>query len=141
MNVSRTATLAAALATAATLAFAPTAQARVAPSATSLTPPACAAGALCGYAGENYTGGMNYTSRDKTAYATDSIGFAQSRSVYNNGDTYTADDGTLRGHCVTVYSGSEYSGRSLKLKPHTGIANIPASFGHVRSNRWADCTM
>lgn len=145
MNVRKTATLTATLATVATLALTvtPQAQARVTPVSAGpvAAPDDCGAGALCAYARTDYTGGMNWTSRDRAAYTGDWTGFISGRSVYNNAATYTARDGSRWGHCVTLYSGSHYTGRQLTLRPHTGISSIPASFGHVRSNRWADCKM
>ncbi|WP_377267008.1 peptidase inhibitor family I36 protein [Peterkaempfera sp. SMS 1(5)a] len=104
--------------------------------------PDCPSGWLCGWTDADFGGVGSFVSSDMAAYpeTTAYVGFNDGRSVWNNSATRTSG-GKLWGRCAIVYSAVNYQGSSLTIMPGKGIASLPASFGHVRSNRFQECVV
>ncbi|MFG2341251.1 peptidase inhibitor family I36 protein [Streptomyces yangpuensis] len=102
--------------------------------------PPCAPGWLCGWTGPAYTGVVSLVAHDMPRYpeTTAYIGFNDAASVWNATGARSTD-GVRRSLCVTVYNKPDYTGASLTVRPGTGIPQLAASFGHVRSSRFHPC--
>lgn len=102
----------------------------------------CPAGWLCGWTGAAYTGVASFVAQDMRAYpeTTAYVGFNGGVSVWN-GSAGRSRDGGRYGRCVTVYNRTDYRGQSRTVLPGQGIAELPASFGNVRSNRFHTCRL
>jgi hypothetical protein len=101
------------------LAMAPAAQA---------APAGCSSGALCAYAGANYSGGTPQRVWEDNANLTQYAYFyyIQGGSLYNNGTQCN----------VTVYTGKSGTGSGYKLNRGTGWAHIGSNLPHISSNYW-----
>ena len=139
MNIRRSAASAAVL-MAVGIAFAPT-TAQAAPSAPAPVEH-CPSGWLCGWTNPDFDGVVSPVAVDFPWYpeSTAYVGMLDGASVWNNAGTWRKD-GQLWGRCATVYNESYYKGKSLVIRPNQGIRLLPASFGHVRSNRFHACRL
>ncbi|MFJ5552744.1 peptidase inhibitor family I36 protein [Streptomyces sp. NPDC093225] len=130
--------LAGVLVAAAVLAFAP-----AAPAGSPPAPPVaerCSPGWVCGWTSPGYTGVVSLVNVDMPAYpeTTAYVGFNDGLSVWNGSGTWRTSDGRW-GRCVVVFDQPHYKGRALTVRPGRGVERLPASFGHVRSNRFTTC--
>lgn len=102
--------------------------------------PDCPSDWLCGWTDSGYGGVGSFVNQDMASYpqTTAYVGFNDGRSVWNSSGTWAVGN-QLWGHCVTVYSAVNYRGNSRTLQPGEGIVTLPASFGHIRSNRFVQC--
>ncbi|MFD3873252.1 peptidase inhibitor family I36 protein [Streptomyces sp. NPDC058623] len=102
----------------------------------------CSPGWVCGWTDPGWTGVVSLVADDMRRYpeTTAYVGFNGGSSVWNGGRTWRAD-GRLWGRCVTVYSGVDYSGRHLTIRPGQGVSQLPADFGNIRSGRFQVCRM
>ncbi|WP_377273648.1 peptidase inhibitor family I36 protein [Peterkaempfera sp. SMS 1(5)a] len=96
-----------------------------------MPPVSCPVPWLCGYTGAAYSGTASAIRGDvnpSLPSTADYVGFHTGRSVFNN-----------TGECAVVYNRAHYQGQSLTVRPQAGIRNLPASFGHILSIRFAMC--
>ncbi|GAA3132505.1 peptidase inhibitor family I36 protein [Streptomyces echinatus] len=102
----------------------------------------CSPGWVCGWTGPSYTGVVSLAAQDMPYYpeTTAYVGFNNAASVWNGAGTSRVG-GEPRGRCVTVYNGTAYKGRALTIAPGQGIAQLPASFGHIHSSRFHPCRL
>ncbi|WP_377267009.1 peptidase inhibitor family I36 protein [Peterkaempfera sp. SMS 1(5)a] len=135
MNPTKTATLAAVLATAAGIALATPAQASgVHPKA----PAGCAADLLCAYAGAGYTGAVSTFAFHHSATRSEP-GVAGAKSLYNNVPLSVDEEGRAGGWCWKIYNGDDFTGQSMVIKPNTGVTAVPESFGEIKSDHTEWC--
>ncbi|MFD8979551.1 peptidase inhibitor family I36 protein [Streptomyces sp. NPDC059564] len=102
----------------------------------------CEPGWVCGWTGPAYTGVVSLAAQDMPRYpeTTAYVGFNDGASVWNGAGTWRVK-GVLWGRCVTVYNKAGYTGRSLTVPPGKGVAQLPASFGHIHSGRFHSCRL
>ncbi|MFF4319407.1 peptidase inhibitor family I36 protein [Streptomyces sp. NPDC001568] len=100
----------------------------------------CSPGWVCGWTDPGWTGVVSLVASDMPRYpgTTAYVGFNGGSSVWNGGRTWRAD-GRLRGRCFTAYSGVDYTGRQVTVRPGQGVSQLPADFGNIRSGRFHVC--
>ncbi|WP_055588540.1 peptidase inhibitor family I36 protein [Streptacidiphilus griseoplanus] len=138
MNPMKTATLAAVLATATAAGIAPAAPAQ-ASGGHHRAPAGCASDALCAYAGAGYTGAVSTFAFHHSASRAEPA-LARAKSLYNNVPRGVDEQGRAGGWCWKIYNGPDFTGRSMVIRPNTGVADVSAAFGEIKSDHTEWCS-
>ncbi|WP_377266919.1 peptidase inhibitor family I36 protein [Peterkaempfera sp. SMS 1(5)a] len=136
MYPKKTATLAVTLAIAAGMASAAPAQAV---GSGPKSPAGCASDLLCAYAKAGYTGAVSTFAFHHSATRSEPA-LVSAKSLYNNVPLGTDEEGRPGGWCWKIYNGVNFTGRTMTIRPNTGVTTIPKSFGAIRSDHTQWCT-